>query len=100
MTPAERSRFARIGGITAHQLNRAHEWTRETARAAGRKGGLASGRRRSRLTDADQVQADQAEPGRGDQADQVTPPEIVWYPCGCGAEHDTPTCPFGADRWG
>lgn len=19
-----------------------------------------------------------------------------WYPCACGAEHDTPTCPFGA----
>jgi len=18
-----------------------------------------------------------------------------WYPCACGAEHDTPTCPFG-----
>lgn len=23
-------------------------------------------------------------------------PETTWYPCACGAEHDTPTCPFGA----
>lgn len=23
-------------------------------------------------------------------------PAITWYPCVCGAEHDTPTCPFGA----
>src|SRR5262245_49634349 len=21
--------------------------------------------------------------------------EKTWYPCACGAEHDTPTCPFG-----
>lgn len=23
------------------------------------------------------------------------PPETGWYPCACGAEHDTPECPFG-----
>lgn len=22
-------------------------------------------------------------------------PSVTWYPCACGAEHDTPTCPFG-----
>lgn len=22
-------------------------------------------------------------------------PAMTWYPCACGAEHDTPTCPFG-----
>lgn len=47
-TPAERDRFARIGGVTAHQLGRAHEWTPLTAREAGRKGGLASAARRAK----------------------------------------------------
>lgn len=23
---------------------------------------------------------------------------VRWYPCACGAEHDTPTCPFGAEH--
>lgn len=51
-TPAERSKFARIGGVTAHQLGAAHEWTPETAKAAGRAGGIASGaRRRSKRED-------------------------------------------------
>lgn len=30
----------------------------------------------------------------GRSAETPTPP-ITWYPCTCGAEHDTPTCPFG-----
>lgn len=33
--------IARIGGKTAHQLGRAHKWTSEEARAAGRRGGQA-----------------------------------------------------------
>lgn len=31
----------------------------------------------------------------GDLAAQLTAAE-TWYPCTCGAEHDTPKCPFGA----
>ena len=38
--------FARRGGAAAHQAGTAHEFTTEEARAAGRKGGLASRRAR------------------------------------------------------
>lgn len=39
MTPERRSEIARQGGRTAHALGVAHEYTPESARAAGRKGG-------------------------------------------------------------
>ena len=45
----ERSRQREIaskGGRAAHQKGSAHEWTSDEARAAGRKGGMASHRRR------------------------------------------------------
>lgn len=45
MTPQERSRIARLGGIAAHALGRAHKWTSEEARIAGRIGGAKSRRR-------------------------------------------------------
>jgi general stress protein YciG len=38
--------IARKGGKAAHVKGTAHEWSREEARIAGRKGGLASHRRR------------------------------------------------------
>ena len=38
--------IARKGGRAAHVKGTAHEWSREEARIAGRKGGLASHRRR------------------------------------------------------
>ena len=37
--------IASKGGKAAHQLGVAHEWTRDTARIAGRKGGLAGHQR-------------------------------------------------------
>ena len=42
--------IASKGGKAAHQKGTAHEWTSEEAREAGRKGGMASHRRRSQLT--------------------------------------------------
>lgn len=39
LMPEERQAIARKGGRTAHALGIAHEYTPETARAAGRKGG-------------------------------------------------------------
>jgi general stress protein YciG len=36
--------IARLGGKAAHQKGTAHEWTREEAIAAGRKGGRATRR--------------------------------------------------------
>jgi len=38
--------IASKGGKAAHQKGTAHEWTSEEAREAGRKGGMASHRRR------------------------------------------------------
>lgn len=41
-------RIASLGGIAAHAKGTAHEWTKETARIAGRKGGLVVQERRRR----------------------------------------------------
>lgn len=38
--------IASKGGKAAHALGRAHEWTVEEAREAGKKGGIAGGRNR------------------------------------------------------
>jgi general stress protein YciG len=43
MDPVKRARIASKGGKAAHEKGTAHEWTREQAKAAGRKGGLAGG---------------------------------------------------------
>jgi uncharacterized protein len=40
MSPEKRREIARRGGKAAHEKGRAHEFTPEEARAAGRKGGL------------------------------------------------------------
>jgi uncharacterized protein len=41
MDPERQQQISRKGGIASHVNGRGHEWTKETARAAGRKGGLA-----------------------------------------------------------
>lgn len=46
MDRARQREIASKGGKAAHQRGTAHEWTSEEARDAGRKGGLASHRRR------------------------------------------------------
>ena len=33
--------IASLGGKAAHRIGKAHQWTSETAKIAGRKGGLA-----------------------------------------------------------
>lgn len=53
MNPARQRKIASQGGKVAHQQGVAHEWTKEEAREAGRKGGIASHRnRRARRTPA------------------------------------------------
>lgn len=46
MSPERRQQIASLGGKRAHKLGLAHVWNTETARAAGRKGGTATGRKR------------------------------------------------------
>ena len=47
MDPARVRELARLGGKSAHRRGKAHEFTSEEARLAGRKGGLASHRNRN-----------------------------------------------------
>jgi general stress protein YciG len=57
MDRAKQREIASKGGKAAHQKGTAHEWTSEEAREAGRKGGMASHRRRSEgLTGSDSGQ--------------------------------------------
>lgn len=42
LSPEERREVARKGGIAAHKMGTAHEFTSEEARDAGRKGGKIS----------------------------------------------------------
>jgi general stress protein YciG len=61
MDRAKQREIASKGGKAAHQKGTAHEWTSEEARDAGRKGGIASHRRRrEQMT------------GSGDENDSMT----------------------------
>ena len=57
--------LARLGGRAAHVKGTAHEWTSEEAREAGRKGGMASRRRRH--------QQEIADVGQDQGVEQITP---------------------------
>jgi len=57
MDRAKQREIASKGGKAAHQKGTAHEWTSEEAREAGRKGGMASHRRRSELTGSESTQS-------------------------------------------
>ena len=46
MDPSKQREIASKGGRVAHEKGRAHQWNREEAREAGRKGGLATHQRR------------------------------------------------------
>ena len=54
--------IASKGGKAAHQKGTAHEWTSEEAREAGRKGGMASHRRKQ--------EQQQPEPGETNSGDE------------------------------
>ena len=56
--------IASKGGKAAHAKGTAHEWTSEEAREAGRKGGMASHRRRKEMTDVPGGETD-SEQGSG-----------------------------------
>jgi uncharacterized protein len=58
MDPAKQREIASKGGKAAHQKGTAHEWTSEEARDAGRKGGIASHRRRREQQGSDTSSSD------------------------------------------
>jgi general stress protein YciG len=51
MDPEEQRELARKGGKAAHAQNRAHEFTSEEARTAGRAGGAAVSRDRTHMAE-------------------------------------------------
>jgi uncharacterized protein len=51
MDRSKQREIASKGGKAAHQKGTAHEWTSEEAREAGRKGGMASHRRKQQQGD-------------------------------------------------
>jgi general stress protein YciG len=51
MSPEKQREIASQGGRAAHQQGVAHEWSADEARAAGKKGGQVSGKRRSGSTE-------------------------------------------------
>lgn len=58
MDRARQREIASKGGKAAHQKGTAHEWTSEEARDAGRKGGLASHRRRREQSGAQEGESE------------------------------------------
>ena len=50
MDATQRSDLAKRGGKAAHAAGTAHEWTRESAIEAGRKGGLQSSADKARMS--------------------------------------------------
>jgi general stress protein YciG len=69
MDPAKQREIASKGGKAAHQKGTAHEWTSEEARDAGRKGGIASHRRRR-----EQLGGSPGADERGDEANESAAP--------------------------
>jgi uncharacterized protein len=60
MDRAKQREIASKGGKAAHQKGTAHEWTSEEARDAGRKGGIASHRRRREQMGSTAIGSDSA----------------------------------------
>jgi general stress protein YciG len=50
MDPVKQREIASKGGKAAHVKGTAHEWSNQEAREAGRKGGIASHRKRQEVT--------------------------------------------------
>ena len=63
MDRAKQREIASKGGKAAHQKGTAHEWTSEEAREAGRKGGMASHRRKQQSREG----GSSSEEGSGDE---------------------------------
>ncbi len=66
MDRSKQREIASKGGKAAHQKGTAHEWTSEEAREAGRKGGMASHRRKQQGG----VEGGGSEPAMGGGSDE------------------------------
>ncbi len=79
MDRAKQREIASKGGKAAHAKGTAHEWTSEEAREAGRKGGMASHRRRKELVEQQSAGESQAtgSPGTPDDTGGGEQPEHI-----------------------
>ncbi len=69
MDRSKQREIASKGGKAAHQKGTAHEWTSEEAREAGRKGGMASHRRKQEQQGGGTVTSDEGSRGQGSPDD-------------------------------
>jgi len=67
MDRSKQREIASKGGKAAHQKGTAHEWTSEEAREAGRKGGMASHRRKQEQQGGGSSSGQGGDSGGGDQ---------------------------------
>ena len=58
LSPEERRAVSSKGGKAAHELGRAHTFTKEEARKHGRTGGLVSGLRRQKFAGGETLTGD------------------------------------------
>ena len=72
MDRAKQREIASKGGKAAHQKGTAHEWTSEEAREAGRKGGMASHRRRSQLTGSEMSDSSDSEQNTASSSENMS----------------------------
>jgi general stress protein YciG len=76
MDRAKQREIASKGGKAAHAKGTAHEWTSEEAREAGRKGGMASHRRRRQMLEQQQSGAGVGT-GGGDTERESKPEDLA-----------------------
>ena len=62
MERTKQREIASKGGKAAHQKGTAHEWTSEEAREAGRKGGMASHRRKQEQQSSGSIESELENP--------------------------------------
>jgi uncharacterized protein len=75
MDRVKQREIASKGGKAAHQKGTAHEWTSEEARDAGRKGGLASHkRRREQMLGSDSGSSDAGDMAGDESANRSSEP--------------------------
>ena len=77
MDRAKQREIASKGGKAAHQKGTAHEWTSEEAREAGRKGGMASHRRRKEGDEQGGMSPDLESPDMGERAGGDDQSELI-----------------------
>ena len=77
MDRSKQKEIASKGGKAAHQKGTAHEWTSEEAREAGRKGGMASHRRRQETSNDSEamVASSDSQESRSSESREESGPE-------------------------